>query len=374
MESSQLLTPDVHSRVEPRRYFHTLDALRFFAFFKVFLFHLPLSYPGAYDYLAKDGEVAVQFFFVLSGFLITYLILSEKQRTGRLNFKRFFTRRAFRIWPLYYLMVAFAFFSPLILSLLKLEHSDAGYTPNLLCSLFFLENYMTIITRQAPNVSPLGVMWSVCVEEHFYLLWGLALYFIDARRVPKLILFCLLIAPLSRIVFLAFNYRTLDLLTNIDLFALGAIPAYLLVQRPNDFATRVNGLHSSVKFCYVAAVLTISLIAPHVNGLAASVFAPLVLGILFAGVLALFVPLHSTFGISDNSVLTKLGMYTYGLYLFHTVVINFLSRVLARVGYSTESPLNGVCFAALALSASIALAVLSYRFVEKPFLNLKRYA
>ena len=340
----------------------------------MFLFHLPLSYPGAYDYLAKDGEVAVQFFFVLSGFLITYLILSEKQRAGRLNFKRFFARRAFRIWPLYYLMVAFAFFSPLILSLLKLEHSDAGYTPNLLCSLFFLENYMTIITRQAPNVSPLGVMWSVCVEEHFYLLWGLALYFIDARRVPKLILFCLLIAPLSRIVFLAFNYRTLDLLTNIDLFALGAIPAYLLVQRPNDFATRVNGLHSSVKFCYVAAVLTISLIAPHVNGFAASVFAPLVLGILFAGVLALFVPLHSTFGISDNSVLTKLGMYTYGLYLFHTIVINCLSRVLARVGYSTESPLNGVCFAALALSASIALAVLSYRFVEKPFLNLKRYA
>ena len=372
--STEFPVSQVNSPIEHRRYFHTLDALRFFAFFKVFLFHLPLSYPGAFDYLTKGGEVAVQFFFVLSGFLITFLILAEKRETGDLNFKRFFARRALRIWPLYYLMVAFAFATPFILSALKLEHSDAGYQPNLFCSLLFLENYMTIATHQAPNVSPLGVMWSVCVEEHFYILWGIALYLLDTRHLPKLIFYCLLLAPVSRIVFTALNYRTLDLLTNIDLFALGAIPAYLLHKRPEDFERRVASLHSGLKICYVGTVVCLALLAPHFGGATSTILAPTILGFLFAGLLALFVPSRSTFRIADSSVFTKLGIYTYGLYLFHTIVINFLGRMAARAGYSLEPPINGACFAVLALSASIAVSMLSYRYIEKPFLSLKRYA
>jgi peptidoglycan/LPS O-acetylase OafA/YrhL len=372
--STEFLGSHISPAIEQRRYFHTLDALRFFAFFKVFLFHLPLSYPGAFDYLTKGGEVAVQFFFVLSGFLITYLIIAEKQQTGHLDFKRFFARRALRIWPLYYLMVAFAFATPFILSVLRLEHSDAGYQPNLFCSLLFLENYMTIATHQAPNVSPLGVMWSVCVEEHFYILWGIALYLLDTRHLPKLIFYCLLLAPVSRIVFTALNYRTLDLLTNIDLFALGAGPAYLLHKRPESFERRMARLHSSLKICYAAIVVGLALIAPHLSGATSTILAPTILGLLFAGLLALFVPQWSTLRISDTSIFTKLGIYTYGLYLFHTIVINFLGRMVARAGYSLEPVINGVCFAALALAASIAVSMLSYKYFEKPFLSLKRYA
>jgi peptidoglycan/LPS O-acetylase OafA/YrhL len=371
---TECLGVHLNSPSEQRRYFHTLDALRFFAFFKVFLLHLPLSYPGAFDYLTKGGEVAVQFFFVLSGFLITYLIIAEKHQTGRVNFKRYFARRALRIWPLYYLMVAFAFASPFILSALRLEHSDAGYQPNLLCSLLFLENYMTIATHQAPNVSPLGVMWSVCVEEHFYILWGLALLLLDTRHLPKLIFYCLLLAPISRIVFTALNYRTLDLLTNIDLFAMGAIPAYFLHKRPESFERHVSRLHSGLKLCYVATVICLALVAPHLSGATSAILAPTILGLLFAGLLALFVPQDSTFRISDSSVFTKLGTYTYGLYLFHTIVINFLVRMGTRAGYSLEPPFNGLCFAMLALSASIAVSMLSYKYFEKPFLSLKRYA
>jgi hypothetical protein len=89
------------------RHFHTFDALRFFAFLKVFFFHIPATSFGVFGYFMSGGSLAVRFFFVLSGFLITYLILVEKEWTGRLNFKYFMLRRVLRIWPLYYLIIAF---------------------------------------------------------------------------------------------------------------------------------------------------------------------------------------------------------------------------------------------------------------------------
>ena len=122
--------------------------MRCFAFLKVFLYHIPIGYPAAFVYLKAGGDIAVRFFFVLSGFLITYLIVAEKKGNGSLNFKRYFARRALRIWPLYYLMVAFAFSTPYILSWLNIEHSNEGYEPNFLFTIAFLENYVAIATAR----------------------------------------------------------------------------------------------------------------------------------------------------------------------------------------------------------------------------------
>lgn len=357
-----------------RRHFHTFDALRCFAFLKVFFYHIPIGYPAAFVYAKAGGDIAVRFFFVLSGFLITYLIIAEKKRTDRLNFARYFVRRALRIWPLYYLMVAFAFSTPFILSWLNLDHSNEGYEPNFLFTILFLENYVGIALREAPNVSPLGVMWSLCVEEHFYIVWGGILYFLDTRHLPKLILGSLALSIISRIVFVALGYPMLDLLTNLDLFALGALPAYLLLERQHKFERAVNNLHAGVKIGYIAAVILITLIAPHIRGSAVEVLAPTVLGVLFAGLLALFLPSQTIFGISDNNIFSKLGLYTYGLYLYHTIVINGLVQVFRRAELPLERPAYGVLFIASALGVSIAISMLSYRYFEKPFLALKRYA
>jgi peptidoglycan/LPS O-acetylase OafA/YrhL len=357
-----------------RRHFHTFDALRCFAFLKVFFYHIPIAYPAAFVYLKAGGDIAVRFFFVLSGFLITYLIVAEKKRNGCLNFKRYFVRRALRIWPLYYLMVAFAFSTPFILSRLNLDHSNQGYQPNFLFTIAFLENYVGIATREAPNVSPLGVMWSLCVEEHFYIVWGGILYFLDTRHLPKLILGSLALSIISRIVFVALGYPTLDLLTNLDLFALGALPAYLLLERRHKFERAVKNLHAGVKISYIAVVILITLVAPHVRGPVVEVLAPTALGVLFAGLLAIFLPSQTTFGISDNNVFSKLGIYTYGLYLYHTIVINGLMQLFRRAGLPLELPAYGILFIASALGVSIGISMLSYRYFEKPFLALKRYA
>ena len=78
------------------------------------------------------------------------------------------------------------------------------------------------------------------------------------------------------------------------------------------------------------------LIAPHIHGSMVDVVAPTVLGGLFAGLLAILLPARTTFGISDTSVFSKLGKYTYGLYLYHTIVINALLQVFRRAGLSME--------------------------------------
>ena len=114
-----------------KRHFETFDALRFLAFFKVFLYHLPFSHWPLFNSIKAGGDLGVRLFYVLSGFLITCIIAEEKQQTGRLNFKHFMVRRILRIWPLYYLMVAFAYLTPLIMSYWDISHSDDGYVPQL---------------------------------------------------------------------------------------------------------------------------------------------------------------------------------------------------------------------------------------------------
>ena len=113
-----------------RKYFDTFDALRFFAFLKVFLLHIPLVNFPVFNFLKQGGGMGVSFFFVLSGFLITYMLLTEKITTGTIQLRRFYWRRILRIWPLYYAMVAFAFLTPWLLNLFGLSSSSIGYTPN----------------------------------------------------------------------------------------------------------------------------------------------------------------------------------------------------------------------------------------------------
>ncbi|HEY9176748.1 MAG TPA: acyltransferase, partial [Flavipsychrobacter sp.] len=241
---------------EKRRHFQTFDALRFFAFFKVFLLHLPITAFPWFNYLRAGGGIGVQFFFVLSGFLITYIILEEKDRTGQFNLKHFFARRILRIWPLYYLMILVAFLTPVITEqLLHVTTSSEGYTPAWWMSLLFLENYKIMATGTHPNVSPLGVMWSLCIEEHFYIIWGLLLFFISVRRLPVVIICSVLIGYVGRYFYAGSGIPALDIFTNIDLFAFGAVPAYLLVTR--RFATENRLLRIPV---YVKILFTVLLL------------------------------------------------------------------------------------------------------------------
>ena len=88
-----------------REYFQSFDALRFISFFLVFLLHTPVDENSFMSFFSKSGGTGVSFFFVLSGFLITYILIIEKKNFNKISLKNFFVRRILRIWPLFYLMI-----------------------------------------------------------------------------------------------------------------------------------------------------------------------------------------------------------------------------------------------------------------------------
>lgn len=92
-----------------RKHFYTFNFLRFISFLLVFFHHTPISKSSFFYFFSKSGGIGVIFFFALSGFLITYILMHEKMSLGKILLKNFFIRRALRIWPLFYLMILFAF-------------------------------------------------------------------------------------------------------------------------------------------------------------------------------------------------------------------------------------------------------------------------
>ncbi|WP_296144885.1 acyltransferase [uncultured Flavobacterium sp.] len=356
-----------------RKKFHTFDFFRFFAFFKVFLLHLPIVAFPFFNFVKAGGEIGVYFFFVLSGFLITYIILYEKKETGTLNFRNFISRRILRIWPLFYAMILFAFLTPKILSLLNFPNSTEGYAPNWLVSIFFLENYKMIFSGNFPNTSPLRVMWSLCVEEHFYLIWGTALYFTKLKNVKFLIIGAIIIASISRIIFYQNDLAFLDVFTNLDYFAFGAIPALLLVQKENAIINFINAISLSYKFVFLFLALAYVIISPNFNFPFKILIEPILFGILFSSLLFIILPENSKIKISDRNIFSRLGIYTYGLYLTHTIVINLFVRIFEKLKLPIDEIWNAILFGILTLAFTIIASIISYKWIEKPFLRLKKY-
>lgn len=355
-----------------RKHFQTLDAMRFFAFFKVFLFHIPIWGFPVFDFIKKGGGTAVTFFFALSGFLITYIIIEEKKQTGTFDLKSFYLRRILRIWPLYFAMVLFAFLTPFILSILSMNSLGDGYEPNWWMSALFLENYQMIATDSFPNVSPLGVMWSLCVEEHFYIVWGLALYFISIRNAPWLILSAIVLANSARAIFYLNNWAFLDLLTNIDYFAYGALAAILLQQYKHQVQTIFQKQSSFVKTVIFTSGVILILILPNIDFPEKMLVEPTVLGFIFFILLTLVVFEEKLFTISTKNIFSRLGIYTYGFYLTHTIVIIFFVKIFEKMNWSIHMPGISAVFVLTCLLFTIVAGIATYYIIEKPFLSLKK--
>ena len=364
--------PASHEPAITKRHFRMFDMLRFFAFLKVFLQHIPVVAFTWFNYLRAGGMIGVQFFFVLSGFLITYIIYNEKSQAGTYKLKNFFIRRILRIWPLFYLILGVSYSIPWILNILHQPKVMSGYQPEWWVSILFLENYKMIFTHSFPNVTELGVTWSLCIEEHFYIIWGLLLWLLPVRAFPKIAGSCIIIAFISRLIFFHYHLDPTDLFTNIDLFSFGAIPAYLLVFYGRQTESFVRKIPRSVYVIFFIAVILYVLIAAQVkDNIAYNIYLTTVSGVIFSALI--FLSMHDNIYARPSSVLNKAGTYSYGLYMYHVLIIVLIVRMFSYLHLSLDSPVNAIIFTVVALAGTFICSIASYYFFEKPFLKLKHF-
>lgn len=347
-----------------RIHFHTFDSLRFLSFLLVFLQHAPIPKNSILQYFSR-GEIGVSFFFVLSGFLITYILILEKLNHQKIPLKKFFKRRILRIWPLYYAMVLFAFCTPYILNFFHLPFSNEGYEPNWFLTVTFLENYMMMYTGTHANVSPLFIIWSLCVEEHFYIIWGFLMYFISLKNIPKLLVICILISFVARIIYNVLDIGTIDIITNIGYFAFGAIPAYLLIFK-KKIIEKVGSIHAVYKYLYFVIVILAITFLPNIIVFKHVELGIIIFGILFSVLILFTLGGKNVFKISDHSIFGWLGKYTYGLYLIHVICIILFEKIGERYNLGTYTIII------LAFIFTVVLSYLSYHLFEKQFLKLKK--
>lgn len=354
-----------------RERFHIpeLDGLRFLAFLSVLVTHaIPSRWhpaPGIVEWWAANalfsGAFGLDLFFVLSSFLITSLLLREHDQQGSIDVRAFWIRRILRIWPLYYsfVLACWAF---------------EGLPANIVATFLLLSGNWGMLMFGLPEHSAIWPLWSVSIEEQFYLAWPLLLAWAPRRSLRPVCLSMIAAAFCMRIVILVSGGGLVQVWFNtvarLDPIALGALIALRHHERPIALGPRLRsmaGVGAALVPVALTALLTHALLAPgfakagyHVRGglpiavITSSIF--LVAALCCGALVVVALAGRSWLG---RPALVHLGRISYGLYVFHRLAINLVSAWWwpARL--------------LLGFGITFVLATVSYRIVERPFLRLK---
>lgn len=350
--------------VPSAQYRPELDTLRFFAFLGVFVthmlpsdtagyarYHLPPSVVFFFDTIGGIGSFGVDVFFVLSGYLITHLLLQEKRQTGTVDLKAFYVRRILRIWPLYYgfLLVA-AFISPY----------PWRYG---LCFALLVGNWMCALHGFPRPHTAITPLWSVSVEEQFYLTWAWVVHKCSSARVVfRIAVLLLALSTILRALAwhngFSVDFVWLSTFTRLDSITSGIMLAVLLNGKSPTFPSVLRPFICVTGICLLG-------IAVHIT----PVFACSLGALGSVAVFLSFIDRREALGaLRGNAALVYLGRISYGLYVFHMFVRDAVRSFLAPHYYHVITLL--LTWVA-AFGLTVLVASCSYRWFEQPFLAMK---
>lgn len=309
--------------------------------------------------LNQFPRYAVIVFFTLSGFLITYLLEAEKAKTGTINFKHFYVRRILRIWPLYFFYILCVFFVHLFII-----GDGVANTKYLGFFIVFSQNVLIYFNR-APT--DMGHLWSIGVEEQFYLFWPFVLLFVrkPKRFLYSLILIILFIRGLLKVYGLRTGNLSLFYFSEsfrFDCMAIGALAAIYFRQRNKYFISLCKSFATPIVF-WVFIVLTALY---RFNFF--SIYTDNVVSIITALFIVNQITTIRFQSILEDQVMNFLGRISYGIYMYHPIAIS-LFLFYSRLYHVSYSP---VLMVILVLIATIFFAFLSFHLLERPFLKLKK--
>lgn len=376
----QQLTEDEGTlpRVENSRRFYRpeLDGLRFYAFLGVFICHtlpletafyrnLHLPIPWFWTAVVRSGAAGVDLFFVLSAFLITSLLLKERQETGEVSLRLFYIRRILRIWPLYFLVVG--------LGVLIAAVPDRGhfwyYDPRLPWEyvagyLLFSANWIYIFLGLTHSIC--APLWTVSIEEQFYIVWPALARVLKRRGLFIAGVVVLIVATVSQVERVlaksSAGYVYYGSAPRCTSLVLGIFMALLVDRLPRITA----GTRFLLIFAGLAGWIVASTNDSDFNGPASlrMVLDRAIIS-LAAGAI-LYGCLYSRSKLVTGNWVVQLGKISYGLYMLHS-----LGLLLAL---SVFHPVRGrqlLATKAISFVVTLVLAFASYRWIESPFLRLK---
>jgi peptidoglycan/LPS O-acetylase OafA/YrhL len=367
------------------RHLPALDGVRGFAVLGVACSHLfPGSPHSPLEAVVHNafafGATGVDLFFVLSGFLITGILYDSLPGPG--FFRKFYARRALRIFPLYYGVLAVFALAALAFGL--------NFHHELLSLALYLQNSDLVAQRirnyGGPTALPLPHFWSLAIEEQFYLVWPITIFLLRKRR--RLLIFCvtaLLACPLLRFALLLHGVNYFVIVANTvcraDSLLAGGALALLLRSRFHDCVLRAGGwIFAAGALAYIAmGFVVVSHISLFHNPIAFQAKLSLefsAMALASAGVIALALRSHLVAAICSLRPLRWLGKYSYGIYVLHLILFIYLEEALRNFVHAHITPNKGVDIVIsglLIFSISLTAAYLSYNLYEKRFLRLKRF-
>lgn len=344
-------------------YYKNLDGVRAIAALMVMLFHFfreiepDTKMVQILSTVSVFGQTGVTLFFVLSGFLITRILLQTKETEG--YFKNFYVRRTLRIFPLYYLfLVLWYFVVPLV------SETEPASLEEQMYYFTYLQDFARTFDW---NVVGPHHFWSLAVEEHFYLFWPLVVYFVSRKNLIRIIVGIILFAALLRAFMLGDGYSVfIFTFTRFDTLAIGALLAILELK---DSFRRENSRKFLMLLCGLS-LLTLFIwvyFAGEGNDYIQNLRYVL-LSFTYSAAIGFVLSLkdgHLINRVLRARFLLYTGKISYGLYVYHPLVYLICTKYIKTDYIASDFIVRFIL--------SYIIAGLSYRFFESAFLRLKKY-
>ena len=346
-----------------------LDGLRGIAIVAVLLYHLGSKLPALHlDVISQYGWAGVDLFFVISGFLITGILLDSAG--SERYFRNFYVRRILRIWPLYFALLAFVF--------IVLPHAVPALRARIFSQCHPWQSYLVFAQNffvRDFGIGPVGVTWSLAIEEQFYLVWPLLIFLLPRRMLPGLLLAVVMLSPVIRGLAQMHGATPTMLYTHtffrLDSISAGALLAFWVrsARFSRGGGARITG--AMLALGLIACVLALGVFGakPVSANLRFSALALLCFGLVGSALLA------NTRSLLNQCLTASWLRYTgricFGLYLLHVTVFDILTpERLSSLGSGWAGSL-GVLI--IDFAAVFVVASLSWHFFESPVLSLKGY-
>ena len=349
-----------------------IDAVRFIAFFCVFLHHFVYrggnsitEAPTAFwansyiDSISFFGSEGVTIFFCLSGYLLSRLLIKELTDTGKLSIRSFYVRRILRIWPLYF---AFILFCLLVSQLLGNQAIKTSELPSLLT---FTYNWHQIYVGESRGMP--AILWSISVEEQIYLILPLLLILSSKWGIKRLAMSLILVGHFSRYL-LYINDGNLYRNTFSYMSTIGVGMFFAIYEEKIRYWFQLNRKIFSAIFSLFIVVYVLLFKSFFVKSYLLIIAFDLT-AILTICLLMMTGDLQGKLVGTILKPFAWLGRRTYGMYIFHWPILALMVSKSLFFNDVLGISIKGIIFA---FALVVAISALSYRFFEKPFLELRR--